>query len=230
MLVGSLAIVVATTSIAPSFEGAGSPSESGSPLGPTRTPTATTESSRIAQEALQTLNTVPLTSYEADGYFRDAFGQRWADTDRNGCDTRNDILARDLDDPTFKPGTRDCVVLSGVLRDDYSGTVISFSRGQGTSEEVQIDHVISLAWAWRNGAAEWTDFTRTEFANDPINLRAIDGPTNTEKSDLGPGDWLPSNTAFRCDYAILWVEVLAEYELSIPLADKRQLLSVLASC
>ena len=117
-----------------------------------------------------------------------------------------------------------------MLRDDYSGTVISFPQGQDTSEEVQIDHVIPLAWAWRNGAAEWTDLTRTEFANDPLNLRAVDGPTNMVKSDLGPGDWLPSNAAFRCDYAILWVDILGEYGLSIPPADKRQLIAVLTSC
>lgn len=63
-------------------------------------------------------------------YDREAFGQRWADTNHNGCDTRNDILARDLARPTFKPGTHDCVVLSGTLAEPYTGQTIQFERGR----------------------------------------------------------------------------------------------------
>ena len=77
------------------------------------------------------------------GYDREQFGPAWSDVDRNGCDTRNDILKRDLAGETFKPGTHDCVVLTGTLSDPYTGKKISFSRGQGTSEAVQIDHVIA---------------------------------------------------------------------------------------
>ena len=73
-------------------------------------------------------------------YDREAFGQRWADTDHNGCDTRNDILARDLARPTFKAGTHDCVVLTGTLAEPYTGATIEFQRGDKTSSLVQIDH------------------------------------------------------------------------------------------
>lgn len=78
------------------------------------------------------------------GYDRDQFGQRWADIDRNGCDQRNDILNRDLTNKTYKPGTRDCVVLTGTLADPFTGTTINFVRGEKTSSAVQVDHVLSV--------------------------------------------------------------------------------------
>ena len=88
------------------------------------------------------------------GYDREQFGPAWSDVDRNGCDTRNDILKRDLAGETFKPGTHDCVVLTGTLDDPYTGKTIAFSRGQGTSEAVQIDHVVALSDAWQKGAQQ----------------------------------------------------------------------------
>ena len=88
------------------------------------------------------------------------------DVDNNGCDTRNDILARDLDDETFKPGTQDCVVLTGTLADPYSGRTIAFQRGQDTSDDVQIDHVVALSDAWQKGAQGFNATQRTAFAND----------------------------------------------------------------
>ncbi|NCV08743.1 MAG: HNH endonuclease, partial [Actinobacteria bacterium] len=85
------------------------------------------------------------------GYARSEFGPAWADVDKNGCDTRNDILRRDLTQVVFKPGTKDCVVLSGVLIDKYSGETINFVRGNSTSSLVQIDHVVALSDAWQKG-------------------------------------------------------------------------------
>ncbi|WP_404291840.1 hypothetical protein [Glutamicibacter arilaitensis] len=88
------------------------------------------------------------------GYTRDQFGKGWKDPDRNGCDARNDILARDLEDVIFKQARVDCVVLSGIFHDPYTGETINFERGQGTSSEVQIDHVVALSDAWQKGCAE----------------------------------------------------------------------------
>ena len=143
-------------------------------------------------------------------YDREAFGQRWADTNHNGCDTRNDILARDLARPTFKPGTHDCVVLSGTLAEPYTGQTIQFERGEKTSSLVQIDHVVALADAWRSGAWQWDEQRRTEFANDPNNLLAVDGQANQDKSAESADQWLPPNTAFRCDYVKRQIAVIEE--------------------
>jgi hypothetical protein len=82
------------------------------------------------------------------------FGPAWADVDRNGCDTRNDILARDLTNETFRPGTNNCVVMTGTLADKYTGTTIAFTRGQDTGSDVQIDHVVPLSDAWQMGAQQ----------------------------------------------------------------------------
>ena len=115
------------------------------------------------------------------GYTRAQFGQTWADVNRNGCDTRNDILQRDLTDVVFRIGTKNCVVESGTLIDPYSGTTIYFVKGEKSSMEVQIDHVVALSNAWQTGAFKLTLLKRTEFANDPENLMAVQGRLNSQK-------------------------------------------------
>lgn len=149
-----------------------------------------------------TLEQIPddATETTASPYERANFGQRWADVDRNGCDTRNDELAAWMREITYKPNTRNCVVLHGLLEDPYTGRTITFTRGEGTSEAVQIDHLWPLAAAWQRGADHWSERRRLEFANDPLNLTPVDGPTNQSKSDSGP-EWLPPNADYRCTYA-----------------------------
>ena len=163
-------------------------------------------------------------------YDRQAFGQRWADTDHNGCDTRNDILARDLARPTIKPGTRDCVVLTGTLAEPYTGTTIQFQRGDKSSALVQIDHVVALADAWRSGAWQWDAQRRQEFANDPENLLAVDGAANEDKSASSADQWLPPNTAFRCDYVKRQIAVKYAYGLSVTQAEQDAMATQLTTC
>ena len=163
-------------------------------------------------------------------YDRQAFGQRWADTDHNGCDTRNDILARDLARPTFKPGTRDCVVLTGTLAEPYTGTTIQFQRGDKSSALVQIDHVVALADAWRSGAWQWDAQRRQEFANDPENLLAVDGAANEDKSASSADQWLPPNVAFRCDYVKRQIAVKYAYGLSVTQAEQDAMATQLTTC
>ncbi|WP_428903386.1 HNH endonuclease family protein [Microbacterium sp. YY-03] len=166
----------------------------------------------------------------APDYDRDLFGQRWADVDRNGCDTRNDMLARDLADPSFKPGTRDCKVLTGTLTDPYSGASIEFVNGPDTSPRVQIDHIVALAWAWRQGAHEWSPEQRETFANDPRNLRASGEATNQAKSDSGPSRWLPPAPELQCRFVMEWASVVVDYDLSINADDRDAAQHVLRSC
>jgi hypothetical protein len=173
---------------------------------------------------------VPTSSGTQRDYDRALFGQSWADVDRNGCDTRNDILRRDLIDPVFEAGTSDCKVLSGDLIDPFSGSPMAFVSGRTTSIEVQIDHLVPLAWAWRNGASEWTGERRVEFANDPLNLLAVNGGLNQEKSDSGPSEWLPPNRAFQCEYLFLFASVVVEYDLALPAPDRTVLMELLRTC
>jgi hypothetical protein len=163
------------------------------------------------------------------GYSRDAFGQAWADTDRNGCDTRNDILRRDLTDKAIKAGTNGCVILSGKLAPDpYTAQIIAFVRG-GVSE-VDIDHVVALGDSWQTGGAAWPIRKRLAFANDPLNLLAIDASANRQKGDANAASWLPPNKAYRCAYVARQVAVKARYQLWAIPAERDAMRRVLLTC
>ena len=169
------------------------------------------------------------------GYDRDLFGQAWSDDvgvefGRNGCDTRNDILARDLQEITFKPGTRDCVVLTGVLHGPYTGDVVAFQRGQGTSSLVQIDHVVAMSDAWQKGAQQLTEEQRRDFANDPLNLMAVSGWANQQKGAGDTATWLPPRREFRCGYVSRQVLVKERYGLWVTQAERDAMDRILASC
>ncbi|WP_432563721.1 HNH endonuclease family protein [Kineococcus sp. SYSU DK003] len=164
------------------------------------------------------------------GYSREQFGEGWVDTDRNGCDSRNDVLARDLTGETFKAGTRDCVVASGALADPYSGKTIAFIRGQDTSSAVQIDHVVALSDAWQKGAQQWDSAKRVAFANDGLELLAVDGPLNGQKSDGDAATWLPPNRSYRCAYVARQVGLKATWGLWVTPAERDAIAGVLASC
>lgn len=185
-----------------------------------------------AAEALRELRALPVSdTYVPAPYDRDAFGPAWADTDHNGCDTRNDVLRRDLTAVVTKPGTHGCVVLSGTLHDPYTGRTIAFERGNTSSLAVQIDHRVPLSYAWRHGAASWTPKQREAFANDQAtNLVAVDGPANEEKSDSGPAEWMPTNTGDACNYAASFVTVATKWHLSIATTDKHALEGTLTGC
>jgi hypothetical protein len=192
--------------------------------------TSSTVSAAAASDALQDLRALPLSNAYVPGYDRDAFGQTWADVDRNGCDTRNDVLRRDLTAVVTKPGTNGCVVLSGTLHDPYTGRTIAFSRGETSSLAVQIDHRWPLVLAWRHGAAAWTDAQREAFANDPAELVAVDGTANEEKSGSGPAEWMPPNAGDACTYAASFVAVATKWRLSVSTADARALDRTLTTC
>ncbi|MDO9380319.1 MAG: excalibur calcium-binding domain-containing protein [Nocardioidaceae bacterium] len=164
------------------------------------------------------------------GYERDLFGQRWADVDRNGCDQRNDVLARDLVVTSYKPGTRDCVVLTGTFDDPYTGSRIAFTRGQTSSMAVQIDHVVALADAWQTGAQTWGPKRMETFANDPLVLMAADGPANAQKGASDAASWLPANKRFRCTYVARQVAIKAKYDLWVKPAERDAIVRVLRSC
>ena len=181
--------------------------------------------------AIASLETLPVKGRAPKtGYTRDQFGQAWADVDRNGCDTRNDILKRDLTSITYKSKTRNCVVLSGTLLDRYSGESINFVRGNITSMEVQIDHVVALSNAWQTGAFKLTAEQRKALANDPMNLFAVKGRLNSQKGDGDAATWLPPLKSFRCAYVAQQIAVKAKYSLWLVPPEKAAMLSILAKC
>lgn len=197
---------------------------------------ADTAVSTLAASALSTLSGIPIKGRAPKtGYSRAQFGQAWTDDvsvefGHNGCDTRNDILRRDLSAVALKAGTRGCVVTGGVLDDPYTGNVIAFTRGKGSSEAVQIDHVVPLSNAWQTGAQQWDEAKRRDFANDPRNLQATDGPTNQSKGDSDAATWLPPNKEYRCTYVARMVSVKALYGLWVTPAEHDAIERILSNC
>ena len=192
-------------------------------------PCAPHQQPAFAGKALQVLATLPVKGRAPKtGYSRDQFGPAWSDVDHNGCDTRNDVLRRDLTALALKPGTRDCVVLSGVLADPYTAAAIHFLRGNATSTAVQIDHVVALSDAWQKGAQQLSPARRLAFANDPLNLLAVDGPANQSKSDGDAATWLPPNKSYRCNYVARQISVKSSYGLWVTQAEHDAMARVLS--
>lgn len=160
------------------------------------------------------------------GYSRDQFGQGWGTLD--GCDTRQTILRRDLTGVVL--GSDGCAVESGTLADPYTGKTIAFTRGAATSGAVQIDHVVALGDAWQTGAQQLDAGTRKNLANDPLELLAVDGPANEQKSDGDAATWLPSNKGFRCYYVARQIAVKAKYGMWVTQAEKDAMNGVLSGC
>ena len=180
--------------------------------------------------AAAVLDSLPVKGRAAQGnYDRAAFGQAWLDVDRNGCDTRNDILRRDLADAEFSEGSR-CRVVAGTFQEPYTGHLIAFRRGSESSKAVQIDHVVALGDAWQKGAQQLTVEQREDLANDPLNLIAADGPANQDKSASDAATWLPPNKAFRCHYVARQISVKAAYLLWVTPAEKDAMKRILGSC
>lgn len=161
------------------------------------------------------------------GYAREQFGDGWGDIGE--CDTRNYILRRDLTQITWRTSPR-CTVATGILKDPYTAKTINFVRGVATSIEVQIDHVVALSDAWQKGAQKLSFTSRVQFANDPLNLLAVDGPTNSSKSDSDAASWLPPNKAYRCTYVARQVAVKRKYQLWVTSAERDAIARVLKAC
>jgi hypothetical protein len=162
------------------------------------------------------------------GYKRSQFGQGWADI--GACNMREHILGRDLTDTVYKSPT-DCTVVSGTLvNDPYTAKTIAFVRGPETSDDIQIEHIVALSDAWQKGAQQLSAERRVQFANDPLNLLAVDGPTNNQKGDADAASWLPPNKAYRCRYIARQIAVKKKYGLWVTEAERNAMRQVLAGC
>ena len=173
-----------------------------------------------ALEKLTVKGKAPKTGYE-----RNQFSDGWGEL--AGCDLRNYILKRDLKNITLNGN---CRVMNGILNDPYTRKVIRFKYGVGTSSAVQIDHVVALSDAWQKGAQKLQPSKRYALYNDPLNLLAVDGPTNARKGDSDASAWLPPNKAYRCAYVARQIAVKLKYEIWVIAAEKSAMQRVLSAC
>lgn len=209
-------VVVAACDVTPAvtlpFPPAAAPTTPPQPLGPAAS----------ALAALPVKGRAPKT-----GYARAQFGPAWADTDHDGCDQRNQVLGRDL---TFVVKRGRCIVVTGVLHDPYTDTSVPFIRGALTSDDVQIDHVVALSNAWQTGAQALDVYQRELIATDPLNLLAVNGPTNQSKGDGDAATWLPPAKGYRCAYVARQVAVKTRYKLWVTPAERDAIARVLTDC
>ncbi len=174
-----------------------------------------------ALNALEVKGRAPKT-----GYARTEFSDGWAQTSL--CDVRNLVLKRDMQ--VVMQAEDGCTVLSGTLIDPYTGTQITFQRGEDTSSLIQIDHVVALSDAWQKGAQALSVDERFQFHNDTLNLLAVDGPTNQKKGDSDAASWLPPNRDYRCRYVARQIAVKKKYRLWVTEAEKSAMVRVLDGC
>ncbi|GAA4659516.1 HNH endonuclease family protein [Arthrobacter cryoconiti] len=180
--------------------------------------------------ALAALATLPVKGRApATGYERSVFGEAWLDVDTNGCDTRNDILRRDLKELRYVIGSL-CLIQGGTMHEPYTGHDLTFTRGGQSSAALQIDHVVALGNAWVTGAQKLTEIQRQSLANDPLNLLAVDGPANQEKSDADAATWLPPNKSFRCRYVARQISVKVAYQLWVTKDEHDAMERILSAC
>lgn len=233
---GSLALAFVVGTAIPSLRSDPTPVPRESATAAPAQPSGPTPGAERARELLGLVRTVPARD-QVPGYDRDCgpgdgcvFGTSWTDdteapSSRNGCDTRNDVLAAALADVAFSVRSPDCDVVAGVLVDPYTAVTMDYAT-QGS--EIHVDHLFPLAAAWDLGAAGWSPRERATFANDTdLELLAVSGTANLSKGDSTPASWLPPNRAFRCTYVTAYLEVAVAYDLAITEADGRVIEPVL---
>lgn len=192
----------------------------------TATPTKIEKTQNISDSAKSVLNKLVIKNRTSnDDYIREKFGSGWVNN--KGCDTRNIILNRDLIDAKIDDK---CNVISGILNDPYTGKIINFTRGTNTSDDIQIDHVVALSNAWQTGAERLSNQQRIDLANDPLELLAVDGSANQQKSDGDASVWLPLNKSFRCQYIARQIAVKQKYSLWVTSDEFNTMTNILDKC
>lgn len=158
------------------------------------------------------------------GYSREEFYDGWPNVD--GCSLRQRILKRELGDSARLEG---CNVVAGEYDEPYTGEHVVLASREEVSK-IQIDHVVALSDAWQKGA-QYKDYeTRNKIATDPLNLLAVDGAANKQKSDGDAATWLPKNKKFRCQYVARQISVKYKYSMWVTQAEKEAMARVLSNC
>lgn len=214
------ALIIASGAIYNNFHSTTPPPNNNSTVQKSQVKTSTSPAIKALGE-LAVKGRAPMT-----GYDRQQFGGEWAS--ESSCNMRDKILARDMATETFKPNT--CEVETGTLNDPYTGKTIHFQRGRGTSTAIQIDHVVAIGDAWQTGAQQISRQNREQMYNDPLELLAVDGPTNEQKGDGDAATWLPPNKSYRCRYVARQIAVKLKYSLWVTPAEHDAMVRILGNC
>jgi hypothetical protein len=175
-----------------------------------------------AAESRLQLDGLTVAGWGSMAHYSRARFPHWIDQG-GGCDTRDKVLQRD---GTGVRTGAECAIIAGTWVSPYDGETVS------DPHELDIDHVVPLADAWRTGAAGWTDAKREQFANDLTRpqLIAVTASTNRAKGDQDPSQWRPPDDGYWCRYAQDWVAVKAYWRLTVTAAEKAALVTMLGAC
>lgn len=193
-------------------------------------PPATTPSSASAKsrkkgrvDARQLVRRLTVSREKHAGSYQRSRFRHWVDADRNGCDTRREVLIEESR-KRIRPGKR-CKVTKGRWVSYFDD-----ARHRRASK-LDIDHLVPLAEAWRSGASRWNDRTREAFANDlgyAPSLVAVTASVNRSKGDKDPASWLPRVN--QCRYVSEWVGVKTRWGLTVDKPEKRAINRTLRGC
>ncbi|MBO9484297.1 HNH endonuclease family protein [Salinisphaera sp. G21_0] len=153
-------------------------------------------------------------SQSASKYDRSYFGN-WADEDRDCINTRHELLMKQSTS-TIDTGSNRCTVSRGRWLDPYTGKTFYEAR------QVDIDHLVPLKWAWDHGADKWSKAKRVKFANDEVNLFAVQASVNRQKGALGMLEWLPPARSFHCQYVLRFTRIVKSYGLVLSEYEQRK--------
>ncbi|MEV6157901.1 HNH endonuclease family protein [Nonomuraea sp. NPDC052129] len=186
-----------------------------------RTSPAATVEGPLLEEAVQGL---PTAVEDRTGYKRTSF-KHWIDVDRDGCDTRAEVLIDEATTPPdIGPG---CVLTGGTWNSYYDDQLVD------AASKLDVDHLVPLAEAWDSGAHAWDAAQRQAYANDldePWHLVAVTARSNRQKADKDPAQWLPPHEPARCRYAAEWTAVKLRWHLSVDPAEKDALAAIARTC
>jgi len=186
---------------------------------------STTEQSSASKRsfsAIEVLGQLEVTNEVSTGYERALF-RHWVDNDRNGCDTRQEVLKRDSQTPVQVDPFR-CKVIAGDWYSPYDGNTWS------DPSDVDIDHVVALKEAWDSGAWRWSAARRQAFANDLTDRRtlmAVTDSVNQSKGDRDPSQWLPPRRDYQCTYISIWLSIKARWSLAVDQSEAGKIRTML---
>lgn len=189
-------------------------------------------------ETVQAVADALPTNFNADAPYNRGDWYHWDNYERTCWNVREEVLSRDaLQDGTLTmldsnkvrtdDKTQACYVAGGIWIDPFTGEEFS------NPEDLDIDHVIALSYANAAGGADWDSDKKRQFANNLSynkHLLAVSASANRSKGDKGPGDWMPPNEEFHCEYVTIWTKIAAEWGLSVTAKDKRAIKSTLDEC
>ena len=151
-------------------------------------------------------------------YDRSQFGG-WSDEDHDCLNTRHELLIK-LSTGTIQTGSNACTVSRGRWNDPYTGKIFY------EAQQMDIDHLVPLKWAWDRGASSWSDGKRKAFANDEANLFAVEARVNRQKGAMGPLEWLPPNKEFHCQYILRFTRITKKYGLVLSAKEDKSIRSL----